>query len=330
MSKSNRIFDHLTGGTTQQTKRRKRSGGLLDQRHTELSELASGAVEDKVYRWVDPVRCRIWTRHNRRYDLLTESRCQDLIDGFKSQGRQEFPAIVRKVDNDPDIDYEVICGARRHWTVTWLRAHNYPEFKYLIEVRDLTDEQAFRLSDIENRDNLDLSDYERATDYKNALESYYKNQKEMARRIEVSEAWLSRYLDLADLPAPVVKAFADITEIRTKYSRDLKPYLKDPRSRKKIIDCAKELIGIQNKRRKEKEALLTGVAVVKKLVGSTATRKKRTNKGVLTEYRIKNGQVMLSANRQGNSGLMLRVIPKSGATKKQLLKACEEALDAYL
>ena len=39
-----------------------------------------------------------------------------------------------------------------HWAITWLRANNYPDFRYLIEVRDLTDEQAFRLSDIENRD----------------------------------------------------------------------------------------------------------------------------------------------------------------------------------
>ena len=84
--------------------------------------------------------------------------------------------------------------------MSWLRAHNYPEFRFLVEVRDLTDEQAFRLSDIENRDNLDLSDYERAVDYKDALGRYYASQKEMAARLEVSEAWLSRYLDLAALP----------------------------------------------------------------------------------------------------------------------------------
>ena len=60
---------------------------------------------------------------------------------------------------------EVICGARRHWTITWLRANNYPRFRYLIEERELTDEEAFRLADIENRDREDISDYERAVDY---------------------------------------------------------------------------------------------------------------------------------------------------------------------
>jgi hypothetical protein len=61
-------------------------------------------------------------------------------------------------------EYEVICGARRHWTVAWLRANNYRQFRFLVEVRELSDEEAFRLSDIENRDREDISDYERAID----------------------------------------------------------------------------------------------------------------------------------------------------------------------
>ena len=181
MANSNRLFDDLATQVTHAPRERKRGIGLLEQRDSELSELASGVIEDKMQRWVDPACCRMWARHNRRYDLLTQSRCQDLIDGFKAQGKQEFPAIVRKLDGDSAHQYEVVCGARRHWTVTWLRANNYPEFKFLVEVRELTDEQAFRLSDIENRDNLDLSDYERAVDYKDALARYYDNQKEMAK-----------------------------------------------------------------------------------------------------------------------------------------------------
>ena len=62
---------------------------------------------------------------------------------------------------------------------------------------------------------VDLSDYERAVDYRDALNHYYKNQKAMAGRLEVSEAWLSRYLDLAALPEEVVAAFGDVTELKT-------------------------------------------------------------------------------------------------------------------
>ena len=329
MGNSNKLFDSLAIGATHETRERKRNVGLLDQRDMELSELASGAIEDKVHRWVDPDRCRLWGRHNRRYDLLTESRCQDLIDGFKSQGKQEFPAIVRKINGDPEFDYEIICGARRHWTVTWLRANNYPEFKYLIEIRDLTDEQAFRLSDIENRDSEDLSDYERAVDYKDALGRYYNNQKQMAERLEVSEAWLSRYLDLAGLPEPIVAAFGDVTEIRIKHGRDLKVYLKDKHSCAKLTARANELVQEQQQRSEAGRDLVTGSGVVKELIAATAT-KKPTPRGNLAEYRSSKGEVILSVNRQGRSGLVLRVMPKSGATKRELLEACKKAFGDYL
>ncbi len=87
--------------------------------------------------------------------------------------------------------FEVICGARRHWTACWMRANNYPDFKFLIEPRELTDEEAFRLADLENRSRKDLSDYERARDYLRALERYFGgNQRQMAARLEVSPSWL--------------------------------------------------------------------------------------------------------------------------------------------
>lgn len=325
---SNTLFDEIASASSEPVKERRRSVGFLDQRDSSLSDLASGAIEDKIHRWVDPDCCRMWSRHNRRYDLLNESRCQDLIDGFKSQGRQEFPAIVRKVDNDPNYDYEVICGARRHWTVTWLRANNYPDFRYLIEVRDLTDEQAFRLSDIENRDNEDLCDYERAVDYKEALGLYYKNQKEMASRLEVSEAWLSRYLDLAGIPERVVEAFGDITAVRTKHGRDLKPQLKSNRDRKRLIEQAASITEDQRKRASEGRALLSGATVVKALLQQQEKKAPRS-RGTLAEYKTAEDKVMLSATRQGRSGLVLRVVPNSGADAEQIIEACAQAIREF-
>lgn len=327
-SGSNTLFDDIATGVADKPKQRRRTTGFLDQRDSQLSDLASGSIEDKTHRWIDPARCRMWQRHNRRYDLLNQARCQDLIDGFKSQGRQEFPAIVRKIQGEADYDYEVICGARRHWTVSWLRANNYPDFRYLIEVRDLTDEQAFRLSDIENRDNLDLSDYERAIDYKDALERYYKSQKEMADRLEVSEAWLSRYLDLATLPEEVVEAFGDVTELKTKHGRDLKPHLRAARDRAKLIAIAKTLGAEQQQRMGEGRAILSGANVVRALVKESAPKTSKT-RGTLAEYPSKAGTVMVSATRQGRSGLVLKVAANSGASHDELIEACAKAIREY-
>lgn len=205
------------------------------RRSTALGERAAGGREEKVLHWVDPARCRMWARHNRAYELLSEENCRDLIDGIRAQGQQEFPAIVRRV-KEGDHEYEVICGARRHFAVSWLRANNYPQFRYLVEVRDLSDEEAFRLSDIENRDREDISDFERARDYANAIGLYYGGrQKAMADRLEVSESWLSRYLTLARLPEEVVAAFPTLREIRELHARLLKPLLAEAETRAAVL-----------------------------------------------------------------------------------------------
>jgi ParB family chromosome partitioning protein len=217
------VFDDVLRGLSEAAEGGK-SGARFLKRQNALAE--SGQREEKVLRWVDPASCIMWERHNRVYGLLSEDNCCDLIDSLKAQGRQEFPAIVRKLPAGRQAEYEVICGARRHFAVSWLRANNYPQFLYLVEIRDLTDEEAFRLADLENRDRADLSDYERAADYQRALELYYGGkQKAMAARLEVSEAWLSRYLHLARLPHAVVEAWPQITHLRELHARSLRSIL---------------------------------------------------------------------------------------------------------
>jgi len=216
-------------------------GSRFLKRSTAIGDRLAGGREEKVLHWVDPATCRMWGQHNRDYALLTEDTCRDLIDGIRAQGQQEFPAIVRRLTGE-NHDYEVICGARRHFAVSWLRANNYPQFKYLIEVRDLTDEEAFRLADIENRDREDISDFERARDYARAISLYYGGkQKAMAARLDVSEAWLSRYLALAKLPQEVVAAFASIRDIRELHARRLKPLLAVDETRTAVLRAARAI-----------------------------------------------------------------------------------------
>jgi ParB family chromosome partitioning protein len=194
------------------------------RRSAALSE--QGERRETVLRLVEPERCRMWGRHNRDYARLTPENCADLIEGIKAQNGQEFPAIVRRLPEGDTHEWEVICGARRHFAVSWLRANTYPQFRYLIEERELTDEEAFRLADIENRDRADISDYERAKDYAAAIELYYDGQqKKMAERLEVSASWLSRYLQCARLPDEIVAAFASPHEMKELHARELRPLL---------------------------------------------------------------------------------------------------------
>jgi ParB family chromosome partitioning protein len=241
--KHSAVFDDVLAGLDGDAPKADRAGARFLNRSTRVAERLSGEIEEKTLRWVDPAQCRMWERHNRAYDLLTEDNCRDLIDGIRSQGKQEFPAIVRAT-GDAAQPYEVICGARRHFAISWLRANNYPQFRYLIELRELSDEEAFRLADIENRDREDLSDYERAVDYLDALGRYYGgSQKDMAARLEMSPAYLSRFLQLAKLPAEIVAAFATVRDIREQHARVLKKHMGTSAAQEAVMAEARAIAG---------------------------------------------------------------------------------------
>jgi ParB family chromosome partitioning protein len=301
----------------------------LRERENRLARLTSGNTVEKTLLWVDPKRCRIWARHNRQYDLLNEKRCADLIEGFKAQGRQEFPAIVRELSGEHDYNYEIICGARRHWTVSYLRENNYREFKFLIEVRELTDEQAFRLSDIENRDREDISDYERALDYKSAVSLYYKSQKQMADRLEVTETWLSRYLDLANLPTQIVSAYADLTHIKVRHAMELKPLLKKPESRQRVLRKAAELSDHQKQAQQAGLELLEGQNVLKALKAAGNTRRVTANEIHIEEYKSAAGKIMATVSIKERKGIMVNLLPASGASKEELIEACRKIIEEF-
>lgn len=265
------LFDDVLSGIDTTTPRTGRAENRFLRRSTGLSDRASGSIVEKTLKWVDPETCRMWERHNRRHDLLDETACADLIEGIKAQGGQEFPAIVRALPEGEPYEYEVICGARRHWTISWLRRNNYPSFRFLIEVRTLTDEEAFRLADIENRDRKDISDYERATDYARACTLYYDgHQGRMADRLNVSNAWLSRYLDLARVPDEIVRAYGAPHELRELHARKLKPLLGDPSRKCRLLGAASALEAEQKARAARGETLIPGAEVLRTLTALDA------------------------------------------------------------
>ncbi|WP_371229755.1 ParB/RepB/Spo0J family partition protein [Roseovarius sp. 2305UL8-3] len=280
-----------------------RASARFLKRSTTIGDRLSGELEEKTLHWVDPAACRMWDRHNRDYALLTEDNCRDLIDGIRSQGRQEFPAIVRP-SSDPDYEYEVICGARRHFAVSWLRANNYGQFKYLIELRDLSDEEAFRLADIENRDREDISDYERAIDYADAVERYYGGkQKAMAQRLEVSQPWLSRYLQLAKLPEVIVDAFPSVRDLRERNARELKPLLAATESSKPLLQEAAAIKREQEQARAGRGSFVDAVAVMRRLTRA-AKPASAAPVNPAQVYRRGAGEAGISVRRRGRKVVM--------------------------
>jgi ParB family chromosome partitioning protein len=309
--------------------------GILGSRSNRLADLASGAIVDSPQQLVDPARCKIWDRHNRDYGALSEDRCRDLIESIVAQGKQEVPAIVRRLSGDPDFEFEVICGARRHWAISWLRANNYPDYRYLVEIRNLTDEQAFRVSDLENRAREDLSDVERARDYLKALELYYHGkQKDMAQRLNQSEAWLSRYLDLARLPEGVVAAFAEPFDLKISHIGTLKPILKPQASRERVLAEAER---ISRARAQGAADVPTSVPdVLRALVAATsspmrAAGKSAPKKSGSTPEVLRNGSgvPLMRVDAKDRKGVSLTLFCKGGGSRAEAEHALGELLKVH-
>jgi len=284
--------------------------GVLQQRIDSAARMRDKKTERRTLLHVPAERCRIWAGNPRRYELLDETQCEDLIVSFRQDGQKD-PVTVRPVKDDPAHDYEIVIGTRRHWTARHLGV------PLIVQVDEtLTDEEAFRLADIENRNRKDVSDYERATNYLEAMKRYYNNhQGELAVALKKGEMWVSRYLDLAKLPKEVVSAYPSIKDIKIEHARKLKPLLKDPKTADKVLDAARAARG-QVKTAQELLAKLMEAAKTKK----TAAKKK---------FEIKTGtnKPLLKAEFNKAKGkLTLHLELKNGASDVETQRAVRDAL----
>jgi ParB family chromosome partitioning protein len=301
--------------------------GILGVRENRLAELSSGGAVTRVHEQVDPAVCRIWDGHNRDYAALNEVACSDLIESLRAQGRQEVPAIVRRVVDDPTYRFEVICGARRHWSVSWLRAHHFPEFKFVVEPRELSDEEAFRVADLENRSRKDLSDLERARDYAVAIDRYYGgSQQKMVERLQVTKSWLSRYLELAKLPSEVLACFETLHVIGITHAAAIAPQLSHPRNRERLLAEASALAAEQRSRPAQGLTPITPSQVVSRLLRVNAQEKSRNRSSRTENILDDSGRVIFRVSIEDRGGISL-LIPKMRANQP---KVVSEAINRYL
>ena len=257
-----------------------------------LAEVASGKVRDVRLRQVDPATCRMWDKHDRMYDRLTPASCEDLIASIRAQGRQEVPALVRRLKDDPGgYDYEVVAGARRHYAVSYLREQEHRDVGFLIEVREMADEEAFRFSDLENRARADISDYERAMKYLAAMTDYYEgSQKKMADRMEVPYATMNAYVALARLPEPIIAAYGDPREVALRHAQKLTPLLKGLGARA-LTDRAQVIADAQSKATERGAPMIPGAEVFKMLEGA----RPRPAPSLAIPYQDARGRTVLTA-----------------------------------
>ena len=144
----------------------------------------------------------------------------------------------------------------------------------------------------------------------------------MANRLEVTTSWLSRYLDLADLPEEIVRAYRDITEIKIIHARKLKPFLSDNLKNKpvkeKLVQKALEI----------KEKGYEGTRVVTELLNATKTEHKPARSK--SRYVSANGLITLHIQKRKDKKLELLIEKKDKATKAEVVEFFATTLDNYL
>src|SRR6185437_1019895 len=111
---------------------------------------------------VNPFRCRMWDLHDRLEYLILEDTCRAEIASFEKYG-QLIATLGRPLRGDPDYDIELVCGARRLFVARHLNVD------LLVEVREMTDQDAIIAMDMENRQRRDVSPYERGLSFARSL-----------------------------------------------------------------------------------------------------------------------------------------------------------------
>jgi ParB family chromosome partitioning protein len=240
--------------------------------------------------------------------------------------------VVRRISDDPAHDYELIAGTRRHWSISWLRANNYPETQLLAQVQNLDNESAFRLADLENRARRDVSDFERARNYREALKTFYGDrQNRMAERLNLSKGWLSKMLTVAALPDWAVAAYASQADIQLKVCYQLAQRLvalagDDPKTLRGAKSEAEAIAADQAKRRKQAQPCIASSEVTKRMY--EATHEAAGQDESLFHADSVHGRpavAILSANRNGAT---VRIHAGSGASDAEILTMVADALAA--
>jgi ParB family chromosome partitioning protein len=243
-----------------------------------------------------------------------------------AEGGQKVPALVRKLKNDPAQDYEVIYGSRRHWATSWLRANNYPDFVFLAEVRDLDDEAAFRLADLENRARQDITEIERAKNYAAALPLHYEGkQAKMAERLNISKGLLSKMIAFANVSDKIIAAFAAPGELSLRQGYALAQAISSPPAESRASRAAGAIVRENAALAEAGKGALPTASVLGRLLAAASGETEASHDLRQVLYQGNPVVTVLDENRKG---VRFQVHSGTGADLEVIVKSVREALQA--
>lgn len=133
-------------------------------------------------------------RKNFDPDLLNE-----LADSIKQNGVLQ-PILVRKKGQN----YEIVAGERRYQAAKIAGLKELP-----VNIKEISDEDVFKLALIENLQRSDLNPIEEAQGYQKLLKDNGFTQEELGKALSKSRSAIANTLRLLDLPKEVQEMMAD-------------------------------------------------------------------------------------------------------------------------
>ena len=122
-----------------------------------------------------------------------EDELEELADSIRQNGVLQ-PLLVRKVGSS----YEIVAGERRYQAALRAGLKELP-----VIIREISDDEVFKLALIENLQRSDLSPLEEANGYRQLIKEKGLTQEELAKILSKSRSTITNTLRLLDLPEEV-------------------------------------------------------------------------------------------------------------------------------
>ena len=166
-------------------------------------------------------------KEDRQFEQRLDNNLALLVESLRREGRK-IPVIVPRKDDT----YQLICGFRRTRSMVQLGEEKIKA----IVLDDITDEEALKLSIIENVDREDYTDLEKGMICKN-LHDQGKTQQQVADLLKIDRTMVSRYMSLTAMPEPIMGALKQ-ARISLMFAHELKKIItiRSPEQVLKLIE----------------------------------------------------------------------------------------------
>ena len=219
------------------------AGPTIARQKDIIEKLQSERNAGLVVLLLDPKLIRHSSQVSRSLLSLQDSD-QDLLqlkESLKRDGQRQ-PIGVREVSGEPNAKYEVVFGHRRHAAALLLDRETDGGFKINALIDAAAEDEGVLWLHMysENDGRKALSAYETGQNFRLALDrGYAKDARALATMVGLSEATMSRYLQVARLPQEIVEAFGDPRVITLRWIDGLTQAMKSDRAG--VLAAAREL-----------------------------------------------------------------------------------------